>query len=207
MRLNTIRLRALIGWLGMLLPFIVTALIGYIPQSISATWYTNACTVFMIILGSASILLISYKGYEKIDDILLTCSGMAGLGICLFPCSISSVEGDIGTFLIDSEISNTIHFVCAIVFFGILAYNSFFLFTKGAGKMTKKKKIRNIIYRICGIGMIASFLIMLFPYFNCQVWLTETIALFFFAISFLTKADIYPCLACDTPYEEGEGDE
>ena len=204
MKLNTIRLRAMIGWLGMLLPWIVVLLIGYIPQSISATWYTNACTVFMIILGSASILLISYKGYEKIDDILLTCSGIAGLGICLFPCSITGCPDKIGTFLVDNQVSNTLHFISAIVFFGILAYNSFFLFTKGAGQMTKKKKIRNIIYRICGIGMIASFLIMLFPYFNCQVWLTETIALFFFAISFLTKADIYPWLACDTPYIESE---
>ena len=207
MKLNTIRLRALIGWLGMLLPWIVVLLIGYIPASISATWYTNACTVFMIILGSASFLLISYKGYEKIDDILLTCSGIAGLGICLFPCSIDEVVGKVGTFLLDSEISNTIHFVCAIAFFGILAYNSFFLFTKGAGEMTKKKKVRNIIYRICGIGMIASFLIMLLPEFNTQVWLTETIALFFFAISFLTKADIYPWLACDTPYIESEKNE
>ena len=204
MRINTIRLRALIGWLGMLLPWFVAMLVGYIPESISATWYTNACTVFMIVLGSASILLISYKGYEKIDDILLTCSGIAGLGICLFPCSISSVNGNIGTFLIDSQISNTIHFVCAIVFFGLLAYNSFFLFTKGTGEMTKKKKIRNVIYRVCGIGMVGSFLIMLLPYFRIQWWLMETIALFFFAISFLTKADIYPWLACDTPYIDGE---
>ena len=198
MRINTVRLRALIGWLGMLLPWIVAILIGYIPQSISATWYTNACTVFMIILGSASMLLISYKGYEKIDDILLTCSGIAGLGICLFPCSIASVEGEIGTFLIDSQVSNTIHFICAIVFFGLLAYNSFFLFTKGSGEITKKKKIRNAIYRICGVGMIASFLILLLPSFRIQTWLVEAIALFFFAISFLTKADIYPWLACDT---------
>lgn len=205
MKLNTVRLRALIGWLGMLLPWIVALLVGYIPQSISATWYTNACTVFMIILGSAAFLLISYKGYEKIDDILLTCSGVAGLGICLFPCSVSTVQGKVGTFLIDSEISNIIHFVCAIIFFGLLAYNSFFLFTKGAGTPTKKKKIRNIIYRVCGIGMIGSFAIMLLPSFRIQVWLTETIALFFFAISFLTKADIYPWLACDTPYiEESE---
>lgn len=202
MRINTIRLRALIGWLGMLLPWIVVLLIGYFPSSISATWYTNACTVFMIILGSASVLLISYKGYEKIDDILLTCSGIAGLGICLFPCSISGIEGKVGTFLIDSDISNTIHFICAIVFFGILAYNSFFLFTKGSGEITKKKKIRNIIYRVCGVGMLASFLIMLLPYFHIQVWLTEAIALLFFAISFLTKADIYPWLACDTAYKE-----
>lgn len=204
MRINTVRLRALIGWLGMLLPWIVVLLIGYIPESISATWYTNACTVFMIILGSASMLLISYKGYEKIDDILLTCSGIAGVGICLFPCSVSSVVGDVGTFLIDSEISNTIHFVSAIIFFGLLAYNSFFLFTKGAGEMTKKKKIRNIIYRVCGVGMLASFLIMILPPFRIQVWLTEAVALFFFAISFLTKADIYPWLACDTPYKDSE---
>ena len=206
MKLNTIRLRTLIGWLGMLLPWIVVLLIGYIPPSISATWYTNACTVFMIVLGSASMLLISYKGYEKIDDILLTCSGIAGLGICLFPCSISSVVGEVGTFLIDRDISNTIHFVCAIIFFGLLAYNSFFLFTKGAGEMTKRKNIRKIIYRICGVGMLASFLIMFLPSFRIQVWLTEAIALFFFAISFLTKADIYPWLACDTPYIESEGE-
>jgi predicted membrane channel-forming protein YqfA (hemolysin III family) len=137
-----------------------------------------------------------------IDDILLTCSGVAGMGICLFPCAISSAPEKVGTFLIDSQISNAIHFICAIIFFGLLAYNSFFLFTKGAGQMTKKKKIRNIIYRVCGVGMIASFAIMLLPYFRIQVWLTETIALFFFGVSFLTKADIYPWLFCDTAYVE-----
>lgn len=202
MRINTLRLRAMIGWLGMLLPWIVVLLIGYFPASISATWYTNACTVFMIILGSASLLLVSYKGYERIDDIILTCSGIAGLGICLFPCSVPGVTGKVGTFLIGESVSNIIHFVCAIIFFGLLAYNSFFLFTKSSGEMTKKKKIRNIIYKVCGVGMIASFAIMLLPSFHVQVWLTETIALFFFAISFLTKADIYPWLFCDTAYEE-----
>jgi hypothetical protein len=156
----------------------------------------------MIILGSASFLLISYKGYEKIDDILLTCSGIAGLGICLFPCSIDTITGRIGTFMIDSEISDIIHTIFAIIFFVLLAYNSFFLFTKGAGEMTKKKKIRNVIYRVCGIGMIASFAILLLPDFYIKVWLVETIALFFFAVSFLTKADIYRCLGCDTESEK-----
>ena len=204
MRINTIRLRALIGWLSMLLPWIVVLLLGYFPESISATYYTNACIPFIIILGWASGLLVSYKGYEKIDDIILTCSGIAGFGICLFPCSIDTVMGKVGTFMLDSEISNIIHTIFAITFFSILAYNSLFLFTKGAGEMTKKKKIRNIIYRISGVGMIGSFAILLLPEFYIQVWLTETIALFFFTLSFLTKADIYPWLACDTPYEESE---
>lgn len=196
MRINTIRLRATIGWLGMLLPWIVVILIGYIPASISATWYTNACTVFMIILGSASFLLISYKGYERIDDILLTCSGISGLGICLFPCAITYAHEKVGTFLIDNQISNVIHLIFAVTFFGLLAYNSIFLFTKGTGEKTKNKKIRNVIFRICGIGMIASFLILLLPIQNV-VWVVETVALFFFGISFLTKANIYPWLFCD----------
>ena len=204
MRINTLRLRAIVGWLGMLLPWIVVVLIGYFPDSISATWYTNASTVFMIILGSASILLISYKGYERVDDIILTLSGIFGLGICLFPCAVSTAPGAVGTFMIDSSISNIIHFVSAIVFFGLLAYNSFFLFTKSSGEMTTKKKIRNIIYRVCGVEMVASFGIMLVPYFPYQTWVTETLALFFFGISFLTKADIYPWLFCDTPYKDGD---
>lgn len=204
MRLNTVRLRALIGWLGMLLPWIVVILLGYFPESISATWHTNACTPFMMILGSASFLLISYKGYEKIDDILLTCSGIAGLGICLFPCSIDTVTGKIGTFMLDSTISDIIHNIFAIAFFGLLAYNSYFLFTKCGGEMTKTKKIRNTIFRVCGIGMVASFSILLLPPFHIKLWLLETIALFFFGVSFLTKADIYPWLACDTTYKESE---
>lgn len=194
MRINTLRLRALIGWLGLLLPWIVVLLIGYFPESISATWYTNACTVFMIILGAASFLLISYKGYERLDDILLTCSGIAGLGVCLFPCYVADYVGPVGTFLIDSQISNIIHTIFAVVFFALLAYNSIFLFTKSTGEMTPRKRARNIIYRVCGIGMIASFGILLLPYFRIKIWLMETIALFFFGVSFLTKADIYPWL-------------
>ena len=196
MRINTIRLRATIGWLGMLLPWIVVFLIGYIPKSISATWYTNACTVFMIILGSASFLLISYKGYERRDDILLTCSGISGLGICLFPCA-SSVPGEkIGTFLIESNVSDILHCIFAVVFFALLAYNSLFLFTKGEKQMCQRKKARNIIFRVCGIGIIASCLILFIP-IPCRIWVMETVALFFFGVSFLTKANIYPWLFCD----------
>lgn len=204
MRINTVRMRITIGTLGMLLPWIVVALVGEFPASISATWYTNACTVFMIILGWASGTLICYKGYDKIDDILLTCSGIAGLGICLFPCAVPYVRGEVGTFLIDINASHIIHCTFAIIFFGLLSYNSIFLFTKSSGEMTKKKKIRNIIYRVCGVGMLASFLILLLPEFYIQVWLTETFALTFFGISFLTKADVFPFLFCDTPYEGEE---
>ena len=38
--INTTRLRLLIGWLGLLLPWIVSLLLFKIPQSIAITYYT-----------------------------------------------------------------------------------------------------------------------------------------------------------------------
>ena len=143
MRVNTVRLRTMIGWLGMLLPWIVVILNLGFPPSISATYFVSTCiTPFMIILGSASLLLISYKGYDWKDDLVLTSSGIAGLCICLFPCipnkQLNSIEGLLGgTFGISATVSYLIHMASAIVFFALLAYNSFFLFTKSDGKMTK----------------------------------------------------------------------
>ena len=166
MKINTVRLRVMIGLLGMLLPWIIVLLFGGFPASISATYYTTQCiTPFMIILGSASLLLISYRGYNKLDDIVLTCAGIAGLCICLFPCGVSGVQL-VGTFNIPVAMSATIHNISAIVFFALLSFNSIFLFTKSDSQKTKKKKARNIIYIICGIGMIASFLLLLLPYFH-----------------------------------------
>lgn len=194
------RLRTFIGAAGMLLPWIVVVLqlcneTFKWPGSISATWYTNASTPFMIILGSASTLLMFYHGYNLVDDILNTGAGICGLLICLFPCWANIKVT--GTFLIPTNISSVVHNISAIVFFVILAYNSFFQFTKSSGEMDNKKKSRNIIYRICGIGMLASFAILLLPNFHIQVWLTEAFALTFFGISWITKANRFKWLFCD----------
>lgn len=202
MSVNTVRLRAVLGSLAFLLPWIVALLNGGFPSSISATYFVAPCvTPFMIILGASSILLICYKGYDLQDDIILTLSGVFGLMICLFP-TYTHLYDKIGTFQVDANISSMIHNISAVIFFALLSYNSFFLFTKGDGTPTKNKKIRNIIYRVCGVGMLASFTILLLPDFYIKVWLTEAFALTFFGVSFLTKADIFPFLFCDTPYKD-----
>lgn len=191
--INTTRLRCTIGWLGALLPWIVVLLLGYFPASISETYYTyQAGPVFMIVLGSASFLLFSYKGYEKIDDIVNSIAGLFGLLICLFPCEWSYEF--VGTFQIPLAISVCVHYISAVGFFILLAYNSLFLFTKSSGEMTHYKKARNIIYRVCGFGMVGAFCLLLLPNFHIRTWLVETVALFFFGISFLTKANHYSWL-------------
>ena len=206
MDINTTRLRCLLGWLAMLLAWIVTILYSIsiqsfkIPDSISDTFYTNAGSAFMIILGASAILLISYKGYEKVDDITTTITGILGLCICAFPCYPiyqNPPQALVGMFSTPRALSSTLHGLSAVVFFVLLAYNSFFLFTKSNGEMTKNKKIRNIIFRVCAVGMLLSFALLLLPSFRIQIWLVEMIALTFFGVSWLTKANYYPWLFAD----------
>ena len=135
--INTPRLRCMIGWLGIALPWIVIPLVGQVPTSISATWYSaQAVTPFMIILGAAAFLLISYKGYNWIDDLVNTAAGLAALVICLCPCGGSEFwdlpHEAVGTFELDIHTSGIIHNCAAFVFFALLAVNSLFLFTKAS---------------------------------------------------------------------------
>ena len=192
---NVKRLRCFVGHLAFWLPWIVSLILRRIPSSISATYYTHAGAVFMIILGACSVFLMFYDGYDKTDDILNTVAGIFGLLICLFPCLTRSER--VGTFQVPVAISAAVHNISAAIFFLILAYVSLFQFTKSNGNMTEKKKKRNVIYRVCGIGMIASFAILLLPSFYIQTWLTETFALSFFGISWLTKANAYKWLFAD----------
>lgn len=151
----------------------------------------------MIILGMASVLLGCYQGYERLDDIVCFAAGLFGLGICLFPCASGrDVDGFVGTFQTPMHISNVLHTVCAIGFFGLLAFNSLFLFTKSGSVITKEKKKRNVVFRVCGVGMLASFALLALPIPHVTWWV-ELFALVFFGISWLTKANCYSWLFCD----------
>lgn len=202
--IDTKQLRCWIGVLGMMLPWIVliiSAVFGYgFPESISATYFIEPCVApFMIILGSASVLLCCYKGYDKVDNILNTIAGILGLCICLFPCSATLLPL-IGMFHLPAVISNIIHCVSAVGFFGILAYNSYFQFTKGSENPTPNKLARNKVYRFCAICMVVTFVLLpIFTIFAipCGVWYIEAAALFFFGLSWLTKAERFKFLFAD----------
>lgn len=202
------RIRNVAGLLGGLLPFIAifsVLLIENRPDkslySISATYYTSPA--LPVVLGSASIVLICYDGYSKIDDIITCISGVFGLGIILFPCSVSWIESmdKVGFFQVPMHYSNYIHCFCAAVFFCLLAFNSLFLFTKTDDYdfMTDRKKRRNKAYRICGIGML--FFIG-FQAITSQIsffkgyWtmINEIGLLSFFSISWLTKGGFFKFL-------------
>lgn len=214
--IDTVRLRVAVGLLGFFLPWIVLLLCviygcapeGHLfPDSISATYYFDpTITPFMIILGAAGIILICYRGYTWVDDLVNTLTGIFAWCICLFPC-FNGGFGHVGTFQVPVEISGWIHNISAALFFILLAYNVLFLFTKSSGEMTRNKKIRNIIYYICGGGMLASLVGTFFVRgFYAGTWWVEAIALMFFGIAFLTKADVFPFLFCDSAFVDKEED-
>ncbi len=164
--ISYLTMRRILGILGIILPFIlfIGGLIAgkAIQESISSYYYTNLRDVFIGITCGLALFLISYKGYGNFDDIIATICGACALGVTLFPTFTGSDQAVIvGTFQISDHISGVIHFICAGLFFGILAFISFFLFTKSNAKiMTGQKIVRNRIYRACGIIIVISIILI-----------------------------------------------
>lgn len=199
------RIRNLAGFLGMILPWlsllgavIVSKSVG-VPEtfwetlSISATYYITPPLTG--VLTAAAIVLMCYDGYDWRDNLITTISGFFGLGVVIFPCSCSVSTSLTGFFQLPVNISNIIHCSSAVIFFILLATNSLFLFTLGESN-TKQKKIRNIIYRVCGIGMICAMALMVIPVsFFAKTFIVEAIALTFFGISWLVKGQVFGLFA------------
>jgi len=208
------RIRNYAGLLGMILPWLCfigyrLALLnygdlvnpsGFFPDSMSITYYLSP--ILAMVLTTASIVLMCYDGYNLRDNLVTTISGVFGILIVLFPCNPShalDVEYlrlyNVGFFQIPYMITAPIHNISALVFFVLLAYNSFFLFTLSDGAPTKMKKIRNIIYRVCAIGMVFPMIFALLPIsFPSKTWWIEMVALTFFGISWLVKGEAFKFL-------------
>jgi hypothetical protein len=158
-----ITLRRLIGWLGILLPFICIAggrvFSGLACQrSISFYYYTNMRDFFIGALLAVSAFLITYKGEQTIDNIVTWLIGLAGIFVALFPtagpcCSPAHA----GLFQVPAELADKVHVWAAAVFFSLLALNSLFLFTLSEHETPppgSNKKARNFIYVACGLIII-----------------------------------------------------
>jgi cytochrome bd-type quinol oxidase subunit 2 len=153
------------------------------------------------------MFLISYKGYNLVDNIVSSVAGFAAVFISFFPTNMLKKvpvtivnEGCLLFSLPENGIRNTVHYVSSGLFFFALAYMSIFLFTKSHGEKTKEKKLRNKVFRTCGVIIICSIvLIALYGFFGESndrlnelkpVFWLEWLALFAFGISWLVKAKL-----------------
>lgn len=200
------RVRNLAGLMGMILPWL--SLIGAIlvartqgyPEnfwkflSISETYYVTPPLVG--VLTTASVVLMCYKGYSTKDHVISALAGLFGLMIVLFPCECPAAGKIVGFFQLPVNISNIIHCASAVAFFLLLSYMSLRQFTQG--KDTPHKRIKNIIFRVCGIGMLCALALMVIPFeFFAKTFIVEAIALTFFGVSWLVKGEFLGLLSDD----------
>lgn len=200
-------MRRTIGVLGIALPLVVV-LGGLIENShilqssISGYYYTNMRDFFVGILCVVALFLISYQGYERIDNIVSNLAGFSALGMITFPTKMyyHKIE-KVGIFLINDDISGYLHLLFATIFFFVLSYNSIFLFTKRHSvNISKEKRRRNILYRVCGIIMLSQILLIIL-YMNFlrdtivsktyPILIFESIALVAFGITWLVKGNTF----------------
>ncbi|MFZ0455776.1 MAG: hypothetical protein WAM24_18665 [Ignavibacteriaceae bacterium] len=178
-------------------------------DSISAYYYSNMRDILTGLLVGISLFLITYKGYELRDRLAAIISGIAGLGVAIFPCE-SRVEPSsaVGLFQLAHPLEGYLHYGSSALFFTLLGIISYFLFTLGDKEnWTKRKKIRNIIYRACGVVILVSLLtlavlsIILGDELLTTAWtlVFETIMLLAFGISWIVKGE---SLFADKPDEE-----
>lgn len=190
-------LRNSLGWIGILLPFVLMLGILFlfdgsaIQKTISQYYYTGMRDVLVGALCAIALFLFFYKGYNKWENRAANIAGLFAIGIAWFP----TTETDPQT------ITGNVHFLCAAIFFIILAIFSIFFFTRKAAHPTKQKLKRNKIYVACGTVMIACLaaIMIYFKFFHTEnadsqfVFWAESIALIAFGISWITKGGtLYP---------------
>jgi len=205
--MSYLSLRIVVGILSIILPIVM--LIGSnlffkcnsVQESISAYYHTAMRDIFVGIISAISVFLFTYKGYERKDDIVGNFASVFAIGVAFFPSSYFGIKTSCIPQHIDNGIFDILHLISAALLFLMLAYFSFFLFTKSSPNPTSQKLKRNVIYRVCGI-LILICIVLLAIYFlylrdrfpslislNPIFWL-ETVALWSFGVSWLTKGEM-----------------
>lgn len=211
---NSKTLRKLIGILGMALPLLLFLFL-YIDNgmahplpSISHYYYTRVSSIFVGILSILGIFLIIYRGKEPVDFFISLVAGIFILCVVCFPTgNLTPICQDPKklysvTVLRISAFREGFHYASAGIFLGCLTFMSLFLFTKSNKKAAdrgRKKKIRNRIYRTCGVLMIIAILVIFAgflkfipePFYsdNCLTYWMETLAVESFGFSWLIKGE------------------
>lgn len=190
-------LRRAIGLIGMALPLVLIIgqflIDGRLLHSISGYYYSDLRDVYVGSMCAIGVFLLSYRGYEPIDDLVSNIAAGAAIGVALFPTTPSS-----GATAVD-DVLGVLHLISAGVFFLSLAYFCLVLFRRSTPEdpATERKAKRNGVYVVSGVVILGSLvLLVLIAWFLPQLadlrptlWL-EFAATFAFGVAWLTKGEL-----------------
>jgi len=217
--LSVDQLRLAIGVIGCLFPIILVISSTFtddcnsILPSLSHYYYSGSRNLFVGLLFAIGMVMFSYIGYEKEDNIAGKSASFLAILIALFPTKLEEYHKTCYSCISSIEeynsIFSSIHYISAALFFLLLIFFSLRLFTKSnidPCDWERPKKMRNRIYQICGWIMVVSiigagiftFLEIDTLYDVCEsgelpfptIFFFEFIALEAFGISWLTKAEL-----------------
>jgi hypothetical protein len=203
-------LKRLVGVFGMalpiLLPFFLHIFTGHMEplNSICHYYFTRVAGIYIMTVTLIIIYLILYQGKDPVDFHISTIAGVSAIFYLLFPTSnISNICNDVNkiysvTVLPCSTARLWIHDISAGIFLLTLAGMAIFLFTrsdKPREERKARKKLRNRIYRTCGVIIIVSVVIIILgqtfhpPFFkeNHMTFWMEAIAIESFGFSWFVK--------------------
>jgi magnesium-transporting ATPase (P-type) len=208
------KLRAFIGFTGILLPIIVVlgcAVFGAGPYawqiSVSHYYYSIMHITFVCILCVLGGFLITYKGKDRWESRLSNLAGFCAFGIASFPTKfegfIRAPDGTNQYLQLMKNVSDfwgAMHFVFAGLLFTCFIIFCLHFFQKPdrnySGAEEKKFKRRKLIYRICGWAIVVS--IIMIGLFNFVIgpkegflaystFIFETTSLWAFGLAWLVK--------------------
>ncbi|GLW93186.1 DUF998 domain-containing protein [Actinokineospora globicatena] len=188
-------LRRAIGVVGLSLPVVLIVLNLVLGDgmraSISGYYYSEVRDLLVGAMCAVGVFLLSYRGYEPVDNIVSNVAALAAVGVAIFPTAPAHPMGGDG-------LVSTLHLISSVVFFLSLSYFSLVLFRRSDDPTpTPAKTARNRVYLVCGVimlvclGLLASS-VWLFDAATASMrpalWL-EAIAIVAFGVSWLTKGE------------------
>ncbi len=186
----------LVGIFSVSLPFILVfgnAMVSGTLEfliSVSSYYHTAMRNIFVGILSAIAFFLFSYNGYNnKWGWIDRLCSKLACILVIVIAYFPIGKDGD------ELNPIGVIHIVCAISFFVLISFMSFYLFTKTYPdkRIEGRKRIRNLIYVSCGVSMFVFIAGITLNYFVFKVQYVnlalESACLCLFGVSWLTKGN------------------
>ncbi|TCK21068.1 DUF998 domain-containing protein [Pseudonocardia endophytica] len=187
--LSYVGLRRAVGVIGIALPFVLAIgdllLAGEgLRGSLSSYYYTGMRDVFVGSLCAVGVFLFCYR-YERSDDLLANLTGIAAIGVALFP---TRPEGPVSTAQV---VIGWLHLTFAAAFFALLAWFCLVLFTRDDGAPTSRKALRNTVYRTCGVVILASLVLAVVTGLlgiDALFWL-ESLAVLAFGAAWFVKGD------------------